>query len=440
VYVNPLPDVDPRLNDRYLQLIQEHMAALDPIASGLRALPRVAQAFASTQAAWRFFRNQRVTLPKLVQPLIDRAQQAIPDACDAYALVVHDWSLLHYNNHPSKRDRVELSNSQALGYELLTSLVVSDRDGAPLAPVCQQLRAQAGIYSTRSERVLAERSQLDMLGPVLGHIEELDLGKRLVHIIDAEADSVAHYRRWAAKGWRFLVRADEARRVLFEGQESLLSAVATTLQTRRSFRQARQVDYRGEKVQQWVAEAAVVLHRAAAPQRRGQKRVRVPGRPLPLRLVVSELRRADGTVLARWLLLTNVPAEVTAATVALWYYWRRRVESYFKLLKGSGQQLEHWQQETGLAVLKRLLVASMACVMVWEIARSEGPEADKLRQALVRLSGRQMKRGNRSTSPALLAGLWVLLAMLEILKQYDLEELRRLAERARPTRGPCNTS
>jgi hypothetical protein len=45
-----------------------------------------------------------------------------------------------------------------------------------------------------------------------------------------------------------------------------------------------------------------------------------------LRLVVSEVRAQDGTVLARWQLLTNVPAPVAAATVALWYYWRWSVE------------------------------------------------------------------------------------------------------------------
>ena len=43
---------------------------------------------------------------------------------------------------------------------------------------------------------------------------------------------------------------------------------------------------------------------------------------------------------ARWLLLTNLPASVQAATVALWYYWRWRIESFFKLLKGAGAEFE----------------------------------------------------------------------------------------------------
>jgi hypothetical protein len=340
--------------------------------------------------------------------------------------------LLHYRDHTSKRDRVELGNSQDLGYELLTCLVVSDRDGAPLAPVCQQLRAQAGVYSTRSARLLPERSQLDMLNPVLDHVEGLRLGKPLVHIIDAEADSVAHYRRWARHGRLFLVRADGERRVLFEGQDVPLSQVVEVLRTRGAFHKTRTVDYHGREAQQWVAEAEVVLHRPAYPQRKGQKRVAVPGPPLRLRLVVGELR-LDGQAQERWLLLTNVPGTVTAERVALWYFWRWLVETYFKLLKGAGQQLEHWQQETGLAVAKRLLVASMACVVVWAMARTPGPEGESLRAVLVRLSGRQMPWGKSHTDAALLAGLWVLLSMLELLEHYDLDKLRRLANVARPS-------
>jgi len=180
--------------------------------------------------------------------------------------------------------------------------------------------------------------------------------------------------------------------------------------------------------------------RPAQPHRRGQKRAPVRGPRLPLLLVVSELRRASGEVVERWLLLTNLPAEVSAERVALWYFWRWQVECFFKLLKGAGQQLEHWLQETGLAIAKRLLVASMACVVVWALARAEGPEAETVREVLVRLSGRQMKWGKKYTEPALLAGLWVLLAMLALLEHYDLETVRELGRRVRPTSEPADSS
>jgi IS4 transposase len=86
----------------------------------------------------------------------------------------------------------------------------------------------------------------------------------------------------------------------------------------------------------------------------------VAGEPVPLRLVVSQIRDGAGRVLAQWLLLSNVPAEVEAGTLAQWYYWRWRIESFFKLLKGAGRQLEAWQQHRAMAVAKRLLVVSAA--------------------------------------------------------------------------------
>ena len=126
-----------------------------------------------------------------------------------------------------------------------------------------------------------------------------------------------------------------------------------------------------------------------------------------------------------------------AATVARWHYWRWRIEGYHKPLKGAGQQAECWQQETAAAVARRLTVASMAAVVVWKLARDRRPEAAEMRHVLVRLSGRQMKwtRGEGRvpfTEPALLAGLGVLLPMLELPRTHDADDLLEPAHHALP--------
>jgi len=136
-----------------------------------------------------------------------------------------------------------------------------------------------------------------------------------------------------------------------------------------------------------------------------------------------------GETLAQWLLVTNVQG-VEASEITLWYYWRWKIESFFKLLKSGGHNLESWQQETGLAIAKRLLVVSMACVTVWEIAATDSEEVRLLRTFLIKLSGRQMKWGMEFTNPALLAGLWVFLSMLEVMESYSLEELAVLRKTA----------
>jgi len=435
-----LPSDDARLQRRYDQLVQEHLAPLQRIATGLRVLPTTAQPFAAAQAAWRFYANPRVRLPQLARPLIDTARVAVGDDCHDYALLIHDWSELHYRYHNSKTDRIDLTGSDDPGYELMTALVISDRSGAPIAPVCMQLRNSEGLYSSRSTRRLPSPSPLDGLQPVMRYVHRLQLGKPLVHIIDAQADSVAHFRRWHRQGRLFLVRADAQRVVRHDGRERKLPEVVAELHRSGAFRFSREVLYHGQKARQFVAATTVTLYRPARP-RRGGRRAKVPrplvhGPALHLRLVVSEVRAADGTLLATWLLLTNLPEAVPAERVALWYYWRWRVESYFKLLKGAGLQLEHWQQETAAALAKRLLVASMACAVVWQVARDESPEAAEFRRLLVSLSGRLMRRGKRFTEPALLAGLWSLLSAIWLLDHYTPEELRRIAQYVLPYRVP----
>jgi len=145
-------------------------------------------------------------------------------------------------------------------------------------------------------------------------------------------------------------------------------------------------------------------------------------------LILVEVRDLVGKLLATWYLLSNVPRGVAATTLALWYYRRWSIESFFKLLKSSGLELEAWQQERPAALARRLLVACMSCVLVWELARSKHPEAPAARELLVRLSGRQMKYGIAFTVPALLAGLGILLTILEALQRHSLEELQRLTQ------------
>jgi hypothetical protein len=435
-----LPDTEVRLKKRYHRLVVSHLSVNHRVAAGIHLPPSLGTPFAATQAAWRFYSNERVKPPQLAGPLIECARQSIAQACSDWVLVVMDWSNLHLKDHDTKKDRVELAQSQDLGYELLTALALSDRAGEPLAPLCLEMRAANGVHSTRFDQPFEAPSVLDGLEPVMKHVGTLDLGKPAVFIIDREADSVGHYRQWSAGNQRFLVRADDDRLVRYDLKEQTLGEVADELKRQRRFVATTEVLFEGKPAVQFVAETTVVLHRPARthrvdPKTGKAKHKNVAGRPLSVRVVISEVRDRRGKVLARWLLLTNLPETVNAAIAALWYYWRWRIETYHKLLKGAGQQLECWQQEKAELFVRRLAVAAMAGVVVWRLAREKSPEAAEMRGVLVRLSGRQMKRGKNArpfTEPALLAGLGVLIPMLELLLQYEVQELRDLVEATLP--------
>jgi hypothetical protein len=421
-----LPSVEERLQKRYEKLVKEHLQISQSVAAGLNALPGLATSFASTQAAWRFYHNEATTRPVLAEPLTRQACAAMEQTCQHYGLVMHDWSHLNYNQHTRKTDRVTGVQSRQMGYELQTALLVSDRAGEPLAPLWQNVVTSAGVYTTRTEQREVEQPHLDELTQRMKHLDQLPLGRPLVHIIDREGDSVGHFRQW--QGHLFLVRVKGGQRVQWAQQKPLLHEVAGELERSAAFVYCRDVDFHGRAAQQFVAETTVVLTRAARPKRKGIKRQAVAGPPVAVRLVVSQVRDKTGRVLAMWLLLTNLDPKVGPGQLVLWYYWRWRIESFFKLIKGAGLHLEHWQQESGLAIAKRLLVVSMACVLIWQLARNPSPEAAELRRVLVRLSGRQMKQHKNFTMPAMLEGIWTLLAMLDLLEHCDLSKLKQLAE------------
>jgi hypothetical protein len=411
---------------------------MQSVASGIHAVSSATQAFAATQGAYRFLNNARVSLPQLARQAMDLGRQAVGQTCDQHVLVVHDWSQLMYPNHASKQDRAALSSRRVPeGYELQSALLVSDRSGSPLAPVVMSLRAGDGVHCSRTAYVRKPLSPLDELDPTMTFIERQNLPRPVVHIIDAESDSVAHYRQWSTRPGRlFLVRADN-RLAEIAGKKQKFSEIHRQLRDQGLFRHVREVQYHGRRARQWVAEVPITLIRAGQRNRpKSNDRVRVPGPPLPLRLVITEVRDEHDQRLAVWHLLTNVGQHVAPDTIALWYYWRWQIEKYFKLLKSAGMNIEMWQQDTAAAIARRLWIASLACMTVWQLSRATHPKPDEARRFLVRLSGRQMKRKTPFTIPAMLAGMWVLLAMLDAFETYSIEQLRDFADLALPHRRP----
>lgn len=421
------PPIDKRLQKRYLMLVQSHLQAASTMAAGISALPDVAGGFAATQGAWRFLNNDRVPLSALAEPLRDAGRRSVETLNEPFVLVVHDWCKVTFESR-RKKDAVQLTHETDIGYELYATLLVSADDGAPLAPLEIDMKTGKGILSTRSKPP-RRRNHLDQVLPMMRTAANGGLAKPVVHVIDREADSVGHYREWDRQGFQFLIRGDD-RRVRWNGSSMLLSEIAKTLKNKREFKCCGTASYQGRKAQLWVAETSIVLHRPAMKNDKG-KRFAVPGKPLDLRFIVVQIRNQSGQVLAEWLLLSNVPAAwADAEKLARCYYWRWRIESFFKLLKSHGQQLEYWDQSTGPAIARRLLVAAMACVVVWNLQNNDTPAATELKDVLVKLSGRQMKRTRPHTAPALLSGLWVLLSMLHLMEHYDLQKLQRLAHHA----------
>lgn len=415
---------DERLGKRWLILVRAQMKVSSPLAAGVGVLPSSTQALAATQAAWRFYNNERVTLAELVEPLRDYARERVALSSAPFVLVAHDWSKLSFPGHEFRRDMAELSSAADVGYEVTAALAISGDNGVPLAPLELHLKTKHALLSTR-EPAPPPVAHLEQVLPTLEASRGWKLSKPIVHVIDREADSVGHWRQWEAHGHKLLIRADD-RVVLWEDRHLKLSEIRRKLRQRGAYQDAGAALYHGRKARLRVAETTVVLDRPARTMI-GKKQVSVPGLPLVMRLIVTRVEDEQERLLAEWTLLSNVPAEwADAAHLARCYYWRWRIETYFKLLKSHGLQLEDWRQETGAAIARRLLVGSMACVTVWQLLADDSAPATQLKNVLVRLSGRQMRRTKPYTAPALLAGLWMLLSMFDLLQEHDLNALKSL--------------
>jgi len=383
-----------------------------------------------SQKLWRFTVDPRLEVSALIEPMHDLIRREMT-ARPGVLLSVHDWSTLSFGNHASKTDRIELTHAKDVGYDLATVLMVRGDDGAPIAPALVSLTTADGVLSTRDDAPAADLCHIDQVREAMRYVDSLKFNTPLVHVIDREADSVNHWRQWSADGHLALVRADD-RKVLCAGQETSLVAIADRLHQEDAFKDAGTARYHGRSARLYVAETEVILHR---PGKRnvGRKKIEIPGPPLPLRLVVTEVRDSKGRVLARWLLLTNVPAALgDTAIIARWYYFRWRIETYHKLLKGAGWQLESWLQRDGQGLLVKLMLALGACASIWALERRRDAEAEAFKKLLMQLSGRQTKRNREVTTSGMLAGLWVLQCAVGPLARHGPDELNAMLENYLP--------
>lgn len=425
--------MEPRLQRRYVQLVQEHMKSANKNAAGPALKSGENQAFAATQATWRFLSNPNVALVDLIEPLREVGRQAARISQSDYVLLAHDWCKIDYKSHRSKSDLRQITHKHDIGYEMSTSLLIDAASGASLAPMQMHLKTGKAVHSTAIDRPAMDAHRLDELTPTMDEASGWGLERKIVHVIDREADTLGRIRQWDREGHLFLVRCDD-RRVQCNGESVLISEIEEHFDREILFEPCGEARYHGKTVFQEVAETEVTLHRPHSEVVNGKKR-QVSGKPVRLRLVVTRLLDENDYVLAQWTLLCNVfDSAISGYKIAVWYYWRWLIETYFKLLKSHGQELEQWQQQSGEAIARRILVASMACVAVMQLQNDSSEQATETKRLLIRLSGRQMKYGVESTPPALLAGLMVLLSVTDVLESPDIDigTLRRVAKNALP--------
>lgn len=372
-----------------------------------------------TQALYRFVNNDNISVSELAKPIVAHALEGIEKYCCDRVLVAHDWSRLALN-HKNKADKLTMTHKDDVGYELQSSLAISDRTGKPIAPIAQNLMSADNRLSSYTD-ALADDTHLNELTKRMAWINKQITTKPILHIIDREADSALHMRTWSDADLLFLVRSKAGNTLTYQNQSQKTQAIADTL----SYETFKDIHFKNKPATLKVAQAQVILSRDAKPKatdNNGKRQKPQKGKPLPLRLICTCIEDKQGNLLAQWLLLTNEQT-LSMFEIAQAYYYRWQIESYFKLLKSAGHQMESWLQQSASAFFKRALLVSQSCVMVWKLMNDSSQKVKELRQLLIRLSGRQMKKNKPYTAPALLDGYLMLLSAHELLQQLTPEQI-----------------
>jgi IS4 transposase len=251
--------------------------------------------------------------------------------------------------------------------------------------------------------------------------------KRVVHIVDREADSVAFMRELSSNGNLFLLRVKDNSKLYYPEEEIDINQKSLAEKLPLGVK-VKEIKYRNKKTSIYVNECDVEVRRDATTMilsSEGKRKLqKTKGDTLKVRFIVERLVDENNKVVAKWLLITNiVDKKVTTETLATWYYYRWKIESYFKLLKSSGFNLQEWQQVEPEALFKRLLVVSYSCILVWKIANDSSKNAQKIRKFLVTLSGKLMEWNKEFTYPALLSGLENYIQIMDVLLLFSREEL-----------------
>ena len=407
--------------------------------NGLRLLRGGIKGLAEVQASSRFYNNPNVTSEELFEPIVDNLKTEIVKQCSKYLLAMSDWSHLDYKKHTSKKELKSENRKDTcmkIGYDLQSTIAVSDVSGEPIAPMVHNLKTKDTVYSTYCNNINMDLTHLEELSQRVKYMNtafNID-NIQIVQIVDREADSVAFVRDLIENNALFVLRGKGNSKVQYTDE-----ITNTTIDIKQSEladklplgKKVKKIKYQNKKVTIFANECNATIIRDATKmvkQDNGKKKlIKTPGKPVKVRFVVERLVDDKNNIVATWLLLSNVfDEDITAGTIATWYYYRWKIESYFKLLKSSGFNLEKWQQKEPEALFKRLLVVSQSCMLVWKIANDNSANAKKLREILIELSGKQIQRGVDFTYPALLKGLENYLITIDMLERFSVDDILKM--------------
>lgn len=336
--------------------------------------------WASTQAAYRLFDNDKASAEAMREPHIAATVKRMM-ACGGAVLVMQDTVFFSYGEHPKTRGLgpIGKSNEPHDRGLIMHDALAFTASGVPLGLLSQTIWARLEVPEEEFvEKILRlqctaieEKESSKWLVALRETVARTPRGVQVVTIADRESDLFEFLTAAQELGARYVIRARRDRQLVPEesaGFESLLEALgsAAVLGT-------LQVAIPGNgKRKARTAEVAVKVAQVAVkpPPRRGHARDSGSNEPVSLKVIaVTESAPPPGQEAISWVLLTNLAVAdfESAAEKIRWYALRFGIETWHKVLK-SGCRVEDCLLETAERLRRYLTLFSIVAVRMMHVA------------------------------------------------------------------------
>lgn len=342
---------DKRLDRRCIQIAQT--VSKHPN----RSIPTACGDWASTQATYRFFANEKVSREDLLAPHRERTVSRTKEVTDVVA--IQDTTELDLTTHWDMEGIGLLGHGNRTGMLVHNTIAVCGETGAVLGLLGQQVWIREGLVDKKETQVARRKRERESQCWQKGVDEVLRAGlKGAIHVADREADIYEFLNALIGQNQRFVIRACRNRSLA--DTESFLIDHAGELP--RIAETTIEVPGRGSR----KPRQAVLTLRAGMVRIRPPKALSRQGPELEIAVVMAREEGApDGVERIQWILLTGEPINTAEACLRVLRLYKRRwkVEEFHMGLK-TGCGIEERQLETRERLEAFLGLASVISVML----------------------------------------------------------------------------
>jgi hypothetical protein len=359
---------DERLDRRLIKTAQQ--LAKSPVSP----INEACGDWASTQAAYRLFDNDKTSPRAILEPHINRTLQRMVD-CDGPVLSVQDTVFISYSQHSKTKGLgpVGKSNSADERGLIMHNAMAFTTTGVPLGVLSQAIWARDEVpeegYQEKIERLqvtaIEKKESFKWLVALRETVARTPRGVKVITVADRESDCFEFITDAQEHRALFLVRARTNRTLVPEdsaGCASILEALAAAPALGKL---TVEIPSNGKRKARKASVTVCVAHvTIKPPNRRGDAKISGSTEPLSLNVVAAtETDPPPGVEAISWVLLTNLPVNdfANATEKVEWYGMRWGIETWHKVLK-SGCTVEDCRLETADRLKRHLALFSIIAV------------------------------------------------------------------------------